>query len=77
LSNYLIRLWKAGFPMASHSKIKNKSEGRRKCQHNGEKILFRLRLGSNPFLWMGQEDFKIIACCFWKHPSRGRVGRYN
>lgn len=37
-NNDLIRLWKAGFPMASHSKIKNKPEGRRKCHHNGEKI---------------------------------------
>lgn len=78
-SNYLIRLWKAGFSRRPAIRTWRTSQRQEEMSPQwGENKLARLRsnwLRSDPFLWFRQADFRKRACYFRKSPSRGKVGR--
>lgn len=77
-SNYLIRLWKAGFSRQPAIRKWRTSQRQEEMSPQwGENKLARLRsnwLRSDPFLWFRQADFRKRACYFGKSPSRGKVG---
>lgn len=80
LSNYLIRLWKAGFSRwRAFQKLRTSQRQEEVPPQWGENKLVRLRsnwLRSDPFLWLVPADFRgKKACYFGKSPSRGKAGQ--